>query len=596
LDNFNNTTCIGANAQASGDNQVVLGDENTTTYVQSLFVNDLSIPIESNNFGVVSSVNGILTNNLIINEYISQSASISDSKLDTISSVGKVANQATSATTANNADTIVLRDGVGNILAADQPFLTSNQTVATTFFVNNTITQLSSVNPNENTLVLRDGTGEIYSDVVGDVVGNLTGSVNGNVVGNVVGNLTGSVNGNVVGNVVGNLTGSVNGNVVGNVVGNLTGSVNGNLSGNVNGNLTGNVNGNIVGNLTGNVIGNLRGNVNGNVTGNLRGFATNAITQPYGKNDTTIANTEFVQNAINNIDLSGLSYQEFETLEGFATDLSNIKNNGTSGILHNDVSGNVYSYLVVNNDISNNQITLNKISSSTATINALPYTLVVRNSSAVIQSNIIGNLSGVVTGELIGDVIGNLRGSVIGDVTGNLYGSVIGGTQGPQGAQGFQGDIGAQGPTGSGAQGEIGQQGAQGFQGEIGPQGAAGTGAQGAQGAEGAQGAQGTTGTTTTGVFYVSKNGSNSNNGNVLQPFLTIQYAISRAVALSSTTNQYTVYIAPGTYTENIDISGAHLHIVGMTDDTNLNKAITIIGNITVSAIIIQTHLLLSTI
>ena len=65
--------------------------------------------------GVVHNDNvGNLTTSLIVNADISASAGITDNKLATISTAGKVANSATTATSSNVPNTIVLRDGSGN--------------------------------------------------------------------------------------------------------------------------------------------------------------------------------------------------------------------------------------------------------------------------------------------------------------------------------------------------------------------------------------------------------------------------------------------------------------------------------------------------
>ncbi len=60
---------------------------------------------------------GNLSTSLIVNTDISNTAGITDSKLATISTAGKVANSATTATNSNTASTIVARDGSGNFSA-----------------------------------------------------------------------------------------------------------------------------------------------------------------------------------------------------------------------------------------------------------------------------------------------------------------------------------------------------------------------------------------------------------------------------------------------------------------------------------------------
>ena len=57
-----------------------------------------------------------ILNGTIVNEDISASASIVDTKLATISTVGKVANSATTATSANTASAIVARDAAGKAI------------------------------------------------------------------------------------------------------------------------------------------------------------------------------------------------------------------------------------------------------------------------------------------------------------------------------------------------------------------------------------------------------------------------------------------------------------------------------------------------
>ncbi len=84
--------------------------------------------------GVVhNDVNGLLSTSLIVNADISASAAITDNKLATISTAGKVANSATTATSSNTPNTIVLRDGSGNFSAGTiTANLTGNATTSNT--------------------------------------------------------------------------------------------------------------------------------------------------------------------------------------------------------------------------------------------------------------------------------------------------------------------------------------------------------------------------------------------------------------------------------------------------------------------------------
>jgi hypothetical protein len=84
--------------------------------------------------GVVhNNASGLLSSSLIVNADISPSAAIVDTKLATISTAGKVANSATTATSANTASAIVARDGSGNFSAGTiTASLSGNATTATT--------------------------------------------------------------------------------------------------------------------------------------------------------------------------------------------------------------------------------------------------------------------------------------------------------------------------------------------------------------------------------------------------------------------------------------------------------------------------------
>jgi hypothetical protein len=68
--------------------------------------------------GIVhNDASGVLSSSLIVNADIDATAGITDTKLATISTVGKVSNSATTATPSNTISTIVLRDGTGNFSA-----------------------------------------------------------------------------------------------------------------------------------------------------------------------------------------------------------------------------------------------------------------------------------------------------------------------------------------------------------------------------------------------------------------------------------------------------------------------------------------------
>ena len=73
--------------------------------------------------GIVhNAAGGALSSSLIVNNDVAAGASIVDTKLATISTAGKVANSATTATNANTASAIVARDGSGNFIANSPSF------------------------------------------------------------------------------------------------------------------------------------------------------------------------------------------------------------------------------------------------------------------------------------------------------------------------------------------------------------------------------------------------------------------------------------------------------------------------------------------
>ena len=80
-----------------------------------------------------NDVAGVASSSLIVDADIDPAAAIADSKLATISTVGKVANSATTATSSNTVSTIVLRDSSGNFSAGTiTASLSGNATTATT--------------------------------------------------------------------------------------------------------------------------------------------------------------------------------------------------------------------------------------------------------------------------------------------------------------------------------------------------------------------------------------------------------------------------------------------------------------------------------
>ncbi len=90
--------------------------------------------------GIVhNSSAGLLTTSLIVDADVSASAAIVDTKLATISTAGKVANSATTATNANTASAIVARDASGNFTAGTVTLTTLTMANITSTGVNGRI-------------------------------------------------------------------------------------------------------------------------------------------------------------------------------------------------------------------------------------------------------------------------------------------------------------------------------------------------------------------------------------------------------------------------------------------------------------------------
>lgn len=167
--------------------------------------------------GVVhNSASGDLSTSLIVNADIASGANITDSKLATITTAGKVNNSATTATNLNTANAIVLRDTSGNFSAniitatlngsassvsgAFAGDVTGTQAASVVSFVGGqTASAVSSgtvlannatsLNTN-NTIVRRDNTGSFAATTVtANLVGNASTSTN--FLGSLVGDVTG---------------------------------------------------------------------------------------------------------------------------------------------------------------------------------------------------------------------------------------------------------------------------------------------------------------------------------------------------------------------------------------------------------------------
>ena len=144
--------------------------------------------------GVVhNNASGLLSTSLIVNADVDPAAGIVDTKLATISTAGKVANSATSATSSNVPSTIVMRDASGNFSAGTitanlngtatnfsgslSGDVTGTQSATVVSFVGgqsaanvaSATTSVLAATPNDvgNRLVLRDASGNFSGSAIG---------------------------------------------------------------------------------------------------------------------------------------------------------------------------------------------------------------------------------------------------------------------------------------------------------------------------------------------------------------------------------------------------------------------------------------------
>ena len=95
-------------------NKTIDGDLNT---IQDIGVASLKTVLGDANEALVRDASGVVTSAKITNDNVDAAAGIVDTKLATISTAGKVANGATTATNLNTASAIVARDSSGNFSA-----------------------------------------------------------------------------------------------------------------------------------------------------------------------------------------------------------------------------------------------------------------------------------------------------------------------------------------------------------------------------------------------------------------------------------------------------------------------------------------------
>jgi hypothetical protein len=166
----------------------------TLTASRTLTAPDVSGTIvTTGDTGTVTSA--MIADGTIVNGDINASAAIADTKLDTISTAGKVSNSATTADSANTASAIVARDGSGNFTAGTiTAALTGNASTATALETARTIGGVSfdgtaNINlPGVNTAGNQDTSGNAATATKLD--SSRTFAVTGDVTGTVSSDLT----------------------------------------------------------------------------------------------------------------------------------------------------------------------------------------------------------------------------------------------------------------------------------------------------------------------------------------------------------------------------------------------------------------------
>lgn len=405
---------------------------------------------------------GNLTTSLITNADIVNGAGITDNKLANISTAGKVLNSATTATTSNTPNTIVLRDGSGNfsagIITADlngnaltattattatstsgftEPLagdVTGTQTATVVSFVGGqsatsvaAATVLSNASTSSNTvstIVKRDGSGNFSAGTItATFVGNLTGNST-NFTGSLLGDVTGTQSSTVVSFVGGqSATNVASATVSANSATNLN-TVSTIVKRDGSGNFSANV---ITATLSGTAT-NFSGTLLGDVTGTQ---STTVVSFVGGQSAASVAGSVALTSAATNLntastivkrDISGNFSAGVitATLSGTATNFS--------GSLLGDVTGTQSSTVVsfvggqTSTDVAN------------ATTLALAATNLNTN-NAIVKRDGSGNFSaGTITASFVGNLTGNastatsatnFSGSLLGDVTGTQSSTVV---------------------------------------------------------------------------------------------------------------------------------------------------------------------------
>ena len=353
----------------------------------------LTSPVGSTTGVVHNDASGNLSTALIVNADIATGAGITDSKLNTISTSGKVANSATTATNLNTASTIVARDSGGNFNAGTiTASLSGNATSATT-----------------------------AGSFTGSLSGDVTGTQSATVVSYVGGSTAASVAAAAV--AVASATNFDDDSTL------VARDSAGNFSANT-----------IFANLTGSASNNVL-KAGDTMTGNLilpAGSATVPSLAFTGSTTTGLSATTNVLSLIAGGN-QGMTVSPAGTVQ--------INQFTSAGVVHNDTSGNLTTSLIVNADIGASAAIIDSklatISTSGKVANSATTATSSNTGNTIVQRDTNGNFSaGTITANLTGNATTatsatsattattatnatNFTGSLIGDVTGTQTATVV---------------------------------------------------------------------------------------------------------------------------------------------------------------------------
>jgi hypothetical protein len=85
-------------------------------------------------------------------------------------------------------------------------------------------------------------------------------------------------------------------------------------------------------------------------------------------------------------------------------------------------------------------------------------------------------------------------------------------------------------------------------------------------------------------MYYVATNGSDTNDGSFLKPWLTIQHAIDQIELVPPTSQtQAVINLAPGHYVEDLLFSVGYMAVISPFNANDINEVAELTGNVTIS-------------